>query len=259
MARGSKAPKSRLEKATWLRFSVDINEKKSKLDTASMEHAGVWKKADPLNIHAGAAKFILRLSKMEDSKRMDFWRSVKVLVGFMGWEDQMDMLEKVLEVGESLPMAIGQVNEVEVIAEDDTAAREALNPRICGDVQEEAPIHEVAKASLDDEEFDKAGHVFTAGQEAGMSGTEADANPYAEGTPSNPVWENGRIKGAKQRAAAAEGPIVEERPKSVMQFFGGDEDGEDPPAVVAAQEAAKPRRGRPPKVKADERELDTVH
>lgn len=55
----------------------------------------------------------------------------------------------------------------------------------------------------DDNQLDGAGHAFNAGRDAGRKGEDADFNPYTNDDPLSELWARGRLKGAKERDAAA--------------------------------------------------------
>lgn len=230
-----------------MRQLTDIGASKAKVDDANMAHAGLFKKFETIGIHTKAFKAILRLYRMEPSARADELRAFDQYRSLITeFDDQPDLLEEPTVIVASEPVGAGDV--LDVVSD---IIREAVSVQIGDKTEAEPKTNYEPAVNLDGDDFDQAGHVFNAGKTAGATGVDASENPYAEDTPSFPVWATGHAAGVKQRAAASAGPVVDEAPAAAKPkpvFFSDGDDDEDEAPTASAEPAKK--RGRPAGIRA---------
>lgn len=202
-----KAARARqLDSGTFHNFITDISAAKQELDDANMAHAGAFKKADALGIHGQAAKLYLRLDKMETTKRTDFLRSFDQYREWAEhWTEQPDILDEDA-AGEAAAAATKAETEGDIAreppaADETSGVAAAAEADVAADKPEadwgdEQPTVE-ATADLD-----TAGFTFSAGRTAGLEGKQPTDNPHPMTSPSGPIWERGRMQGAKDKAEA---------------------------------------------------------
>lgn len=76
------------DKDTFLRFLRGVSETKQDLADAQTTNASEWKRAEQLSINKAAAKQIISLNNMDESKREDFLRSFWMYCAYMNWYPQ---------------------------------------------------------------------------------------------------------------------------------------------------------------------------
>jgi hypothetical protein len=207
-----------LDPRTFQTFVAEAASAKQELDDANMAHAGAWKKADALGIHAQAAKLYCRLDKMEATKRADFLRAFDQYREWAGhWVAQPDMLED--DGAAETAGAAGPDDQVDEERDEGGAAETPIGeparetePLAAAEpiaAEPEAADWGEDRAAEASAELETAGYTFAAGKQAGHDGAEAGANPHPETSPSHPIWLRGHAQGVKEREEAAAAPATD--------------------------------------------------
>jgi hypothetical protein len=86
-----------VDKSTFNQFIRKVNSRKADCDSANMEHAGEWKRAEDLNIHKGAAKLTAKLKRMDSEKRAHFLRAFDIYRDYEVLDDHEDLVDQAEE------------------------------------------------------------------------------------------------------------------------------------------------------------------
>ena len=198
-----RASQSRLTREEFFSIMGGIRAARQELDDANMNHAGLYKSAEAQGVHNAAAKLFLTLNKMEPTKRTDFLRAFDRYRSWSNWGAQLELLQED-EQAEPAEPEEAKTGAGEGEEERDPVVAELVPPIAAAEPAEEEvegpDAHWGEEQSLtDDPTLEGAGFTFAAGEEAGIKGYLAEANPHAHDSAAHGVWEKGRAKGESQR------------------------------------------------------------
>ncbi len=160
-------------------------------------HASAWKALGDAGANADAWKALIRLERMEVTRRAAFLAAFDAGRRFLNLDAQMEFP---LEVREESMESEGALEPLgEVLAEAEAAVAAEGGGEVVGDADEVAPWAP-AEVKPDDPALDKGGDHFSAGRLAGMDGAASSDNPHKRSSGAWGLWEAGRQKGLTQAA-----------------------------------------------------------
>ncbi len=218
-----------LDREAFIRFLTDASAAAQKVADANNVNMQTWKRTDALNIHRQAAKDILRLSKMDASKRDDYFRAFDRYREMASLDArQADMLDADMDHPEILssarndgaaaftrqvPLASNPGGTPARAAAWESGWKEAAalakHQKVKDGVTTPAPAaepEEVFTESKDDLDGDQDRNfgddeAYGAGKRAGLAGKSMSTNPNSVGRAAYAAFNSGWMKGQEELAA----------------------------------------------------------